>query len=853
MRSKVKIAVIAFCYAPLAMAQNVQTTEQQQAKQLDENAFTFTEAQLDEDQNSSQGITILNSNTNVYASQVGFLFSPMRFRYRAFGQKYNEIYINGAPVNDAERGQFSFSSIGGLNQLTRNVDFSLPFENNNFAMSGMAGSNNYDFRAGSQRVGNRFSLGGANRNYTLRGMYSYGSGFNKKGWAFTGHVTYRWANEGYVEGTFYNSFSYFLGVEKILNEKNRLSFSTWGNPTERASQGAATEESYWLANDYYYNPYWGYQNGKKRNSRIVHDYAPTALFTWDWTINDKQKLTTTLLGKYSIYKSTKLNYNNSDNPAPDYWKVLPSSYYDVWGKGTGLTGYTDYQNYQNAVDYLMYSKANRQINWDRLYAANRSMNSVGSDAMYYVQARHNNNLYLTLASTLTTKQSENTSWNAGVVLSTNKGMHYQTMDDLLGASVFHNINTYAIGTYSATSDEVQYDLNNPNAEVHSGDKFGYNYNIFTNKGFAWGNYAANVGPLRFTLSGKVGGTTLERDGKMKNGLFKENSYGKSGTAKFLDGGAKGSVLFDAGHGHVLSVGAGYQWNAPLADVAFQAAEMNNDFVSNLKNERVFSSEIAYQYSNSFMHANLSGYFSQVDNATEWTCFFFDDINSFSYNSITGLQKRYYGAELGLDFKITSWMNVNAIGQWSEAKNSSDADVIYLNSTQGEYTTDRALIKNMRESGTPLTAASLGIDIHSNGWFLSLNCNYYDRIYLSYSPYWRYKSKVESNTYSEGDGYGVYTDADGNTHYVVSDQQKGHGGFMLDGSIGKNINLKKGALSINLSLTNILNNRKIITGGYEQSRSDNTSSGNYRGYVFSLNPKTYHVYGTNGMLQISYRF
>ena len=113
--------------------------------------------------------------------------------------------------------------------------------------------------------------------------------------------------------------------------------------------------------------------------------------------------------------------------------------------------------------------------------------------------------------------------------------------------------------------------------------------------------------------------------------------------------------------------------------------------------------------------------------------------------------------------------------------------------------------------------------------------------------------MESNTYSESDGYGVYTDADGNTHYVVSDQQKGHGGFMLDGSIGKNINLKKGALSINLSLTNILNNRKIITGGYEQSRSDNTSSGNYRGYVFSLNPKTYHVYGTNGMLQISYRF
>lgn len=31
-----------------------------------------------------------------------------------------------------------------------------------------------------------------------------------------------------------------------------------------------------------------------------------------------------------MYTSTKLNYNNSDNPAPDYYKSLPSSFYDVW-------------------------------------------------------------------------------------------------------------------------------------------------------------------------------------------------------------------------------------------------------------------------------------------------------------------------------------------------------------------------------------------------------------------------------------------------------------------------------------------------------------------------------------------
>ena len=81
--------------------------------------------------------------------------------------------------------------------------------------------------------------------------------------------------------------------------------------------------------------------------------------------------------------------------------------------------------------------------------------------------------------------------------------------------------------------------------------------------------------------------------------------------------------------------------------------------------------------------------------------------------------------------------------------------------------------------------------------------------------------------------------------------------MLDGTIGKSIRLKKGSLSINLMVTNILNNQKIVTGGYEQSRSDyslkNDGSTSDRCYRFSKNPKKYYIYGTNGMLQVAYRF
>lgn len=844
MQKKLQLAMFALCYSSLALAQN-NNNSQQQAKALDENAFTFTEAQLGEDDNMSQNVTILNSNTNAYASEVGYLFSPVRFRYRAFNQKYNDIYINGAPVNDVERGQFSFSSIGGLNQMTRNVDFSLPFESNNYGMTDMAGSNNYNFRSGSMAAGHRISLAGANRNYTLRGMYSYSSGFNDKGWAFSGNLTYRWANRGYVEGTFYNSLSYFLGVQKLLG-KHSFSFATWGNPTERASQGAATDESYWLANDYQYNPYWGYQNGKKRNSRVINDFAPSALFTWDWNINAKTKLTTTVLGKYSMYTSTKLNYNNSDNPAPDYYKSLPSSFYDVWGSNAQYQTPQALAEWQRAYDWLYYNKANRQINWDRLYAANQTVNGEGVDAMYYVQKRHSNNLNVTLASALTKHLTDKSTWNLGFAAIGNKGFHYLTMDDLLGANSFHNINTYAIGTYPVGSDFLQYDLNHPNALVQEGDKFGYNYTLNVMKGNIWSNYTETFGILHYSIAAKIGYDGMNRDGKMRNGLFADNSYGKSKTANFLSGGAKFSGSMDLGHGSVISLGLGYEHKAPTADVAFQAPEMNNDFVQNLKNERIFSSELAYQFNNSWLHANLSGYYSRIDNATEWTCFYFDDINSFSYNSLTGLNKEYYGAELGLNFKLTSFLDLKALGTISEAKNISNAKVRYLNSTQGTYVDDIALVENMRESGTPLTAGSLGLSFHQGGWYIDLNGNYYDRIYLSYSPYYRYQTPLKNQKSVDNEG-----------NYIVSPQDKGKGGFMLDGTIGKSIRLKKGSLSINLMVTNILNNQKIVTGGYEQSRSDyslkNDGSTSDRCYRFSMNPKKYYIYGTNGMLQVAYRF
>ena len=342
---------------------------------------------------------------------------------------------------------------------------------------------------------------------------------------------------------------------------------------------------------------------------------------------------------------------------------------------------------------------------------------------------------------------------------------------------------------------------------------------------------------------------MQRDGKMRNGLAANNSFGKSKTAEFIDGGFKVGSNFNLGRGNTLTLGMGYEQRAPQARTAFASPEINNDFVTNLKNEQVFSAELGYQLQTSWLHANINAYYSYLYNVTDWQNYYFDDINSFSYVSLTGIQKEYYGVEAGLRFKVTSAFDINLIGTINDAKIINNSKVRYMNSTSALYTDDIVYNKGMRDSGTPLTAASLGLSYHSGGWYIDLSCNYYDRIYLSYSPSYRYGETLDTRHLITGD---IYID-ENNVNPEAVEQAKGHGGFMLDGSIGRSIYLKRGMLSINLMVTNILNNQNLCTGGYEQSRSDYTNSGNIRAYRFSKNPMKFYAYGTNGMLNITYRF
>lgn len=861
----------------------------------DSSDFTFTESQLDEDNDASQAVSsITASKSDLFLSEVGYLFSPMRFRIRAYDNMYNQTFMNGLQLNDVETGRFSYGMIGGLNDATRNKEGVSGFEANNFGMTGIGGGQNISARASQFAQGNKITLSGCNRNYVARAMYTYASGLTEKGWAVATSLGYRWSNEGVIDGTFYNAFSYFLAVEKRLGDRHALSLATFGAPTERGQQAASTEEAYWLANSHYYNPNWGYQNGAKRNARVVKSFEPTAILTWDWNISETKKLVTSLGYKYGNYGSTALGWDgNAYDPRPDYYKNLPSSIFNVYDPEVNNPDFLaenpfllDQYNY--LYDYWTSNEANRQINWDRMYYVNRKNAETGGDALYYQERRHNDQQVFALNSTFNGALNRFNKYTLGIQLNRTKGMHYKTMEDLLGGNSYTDIDKFAAKDYGMESPEAQNDLNNPNRRIAEGDKFGYNYNIFVNKARLWGIWQLNRGAFGLNLGAHGEGTTIEREGLMRNGRAPENSFGKSGTANFLGGGGKLSLSWRPLANHRITLSGSWDSQAPLARNSFVAPRMQNNFVNDLTLEDILSTELAYAFRIGNLTGKLTGYYTRFMNQVEQTAFYNDQESRFTYLTMTGIDKEHYGVEAAFVWQATSKLSFQLIGTLSEAQyiNNPLAQVnyegmnaetvaelnVWKNPVTGKAMPLRVIADGIRVSGTPLTALSFGVNYNVNGWFFEANLNYYDRVYVGFSQYRRLSNIVPHYVAGSVDAStgnlvfdvtqaeleekgGTLFDANGNlVDTETSSQEKFKGGFMLDASIGRFIRLKKGkSISINLSLQNITNNRSLRTGGYEQNRDDSYTSGEARPYVFSKNSKYYYANAFNFFLNAGFRF
>ena len=771
--------------------------------------LALTESQLEDEEGNTQEIALLSSaSDNPFYQAASYNFSTARFRIRGYETQKNETYINGIPFNDGVRFAFNYSMTGGLNQAFKNKTVGLGLEENAYGFGGIGGATNIKTFAADYAPGTRLSLAYTNGNYRWRGMVTHCTGLNKHGWAMTLSAVARYADEGVYPGSFYNSWGYFLAIQKVFNPQHSLSLTTFGAPTKRAANSAIFEEAGQLINNMY-NPDWGWQDGKKRNARVVESFDPTAILNWLWKPADGTTLNTGFAYHKSFYSKAAINrISAAADPRPDYYRYMPSYFTDE----TSRQMYTDLWTSESEIT---------QIRWDDLYNINYMNNyladqtGVERGSSYILEKRHSNQSSFTLSSILNKRFSNQLTMQTGANANYTVSSYYKTIKDLMGGRYWLDVDVFSERDFPDDRAKAQNDLDNPNRKVGKGDRFGYDYDLLTFKAQLWHQWVLNLAKWELFASVKGDYFQFQRDGHMRNGRAPEDSYGKGATHRYLTYGAKGGVIFKLDGRNSFVGHAFYGTEAPRPYDAYISQRVKDDVISDLKVEKIFSADLGYLMNYRNFKSAVTVFFTDQRDNTERTSFYDDVRSTFMNYALTGIHKQYKGVEVGVSYKLSPSLTVSGAANIAryQYKNNPYGTRSYENGAEADVT-NQIFIKNYYVSGTPQECYSLAFNWSGpKMWFFELNGAWMNRSYVSMSPA-RHEPMAD-----------LFFMADNPEELskLISDlgtQEKLNEALIINASIGHVIYLSRSAsLNLNLNLNNILDNRNIQTGGYQQNRID----------------------------------
>ena len=799
----------------------------------------ITESQLEDEEGNSQAIgTLTGASDNPFYKASSFNFSIMRFRQRGYNNEYNQTFINGVNFNDAMRGRFNYSMTGGLNQAFRSKAIGMGLDMVNYGFSDVGGSTNIRTFAKDFAPGFRGSVAYTNGNYKWRGMATYSTGMNEHGWALALSVVGRYADEGVIPGSFYNSWGYFLSATKEFNPRHSLSITTFGAPTKRASNTATFEEAYELTGNNLYNPNWGWQEGKKRNAKVVDAFDPTVILNWIWTPKTGTSLNTGVAFRKSFYASSALNWYNARDPRPDYYRYLPS-YFE-----------NDAETFGRYYERWTTDEAFRQINWNELYNTNYLNNytadqtGVEKGSTFILEKRHSNQASWQLNSTLNTRLTDKVTLQGGIGANYTRASYYKTMKDLLGGRYWSDVDQFAERDFPADASLAQNDLNNPNRRIFEGDRFGYDYDINSYSANIWKQIVINLHKWDLFYDVMASYTAYQRDGKMRNGRAPENSYGKGVTHEFVNAAFKAGATYKLDGRNNFQAHIYYGTRAPLPNNAYVSPRIKDDVISDLRSEVIYSGDVSYNWNYRNFKGVITAFYTDMQHGTERTSFY-DDLNSTFMNyALTNVHKVFKGIELGLTFNLTSSLTVSGAMNLAryQYKNRPIGTRSYENGSQPDVT-QQVYLKNFYVSGTPQEAYCIAFNYAApHQWFFEINGSWLNRAYVDLSPI-RHEAmdNLWTQVYSEQELVEKMKD--------IANQEKLNEALVINMSIGKVIYLnRRASLNINLNLNNLLNNTNIQTGGYQQGRFD------YKNFTTTKYPnKYYYAQGFKMFLNLGVRF
>ena len=805
--------------------------------------ITLSDDELNDDSSGADNISgLLSASQDIFQRAAAFEFSSSFFRVRGLNTDNGNVLMNGIEMNKVFDGRPQWSNWGGLNDVLRSQELSTGFAPSSYTFGGLLGSTNINLRASNYRAGGRITYSSSNRSYTNRLMATYASGMLDGGWAYAFTLGRRWGDEGFQDGTFYDANSFFVSVEKKINDKHSLNLVGFYTPNRRGKSSPNTQEVFDLKGTTY-NEYWGWHDGEKRNSRIRRIAEPVIMLNHYWDLSESSSLNTNVSYQFGELGNSRLDYAGGANPSPAYYQQLPS-YFLADDDGPDYAGaYQSEQSFRNGG----------QVNWNRIYDANLTNNINGDYAAYVLYEDRSDDQQFTANTILESTLSENLTLNAAVNYKRLKSHNFAEIVDMLGSnSGYLNIDSF---------DQVQFDLQNPNRVVGKGDTFRYNFNIDANvlSGFAQAQFKYNK--VDFFLAGSYTATEYQREGLYQTETYADNSLGKGRKLSFGGVGAKGGFTYKFSGKHIFNINAGYLTKAPSVRNTFTNSRENHAVVGDITGvditeEKITSFDANYIFRSSTVKARLTGYYTQMQDANEISFYFADGISgvdegtAFVQEILQGIDKTHMGIEFGMEAQITPSIKLTGVASVGQFTYDNNPNLVLTSSDFVDgLNFGESNLKDYRIAAGPQQAASIGFEYRDpNYWWFGTTANFFADTYVDVSPLTR-----TQNFFLDTDGL-PFSDYEPDLARELLRQERFEDYMVINAIGGKSWKIGDKYISLFVSLNNIFN-QKFKSGGFEQGRSANYRSlqedaGNPK-RVFG--PKYWYGRGPTYFLNLNYRF
>ncbi len=638
---------------------------------------TISAAFIEEKGSNQEFPELLKSTPGVYATRAGGGYGDSRLNLRGFQSENIAVLINGVPINGMENGKVYWSNWAGLSDVTRSMQVQRGLGASKVAVPSVGGTINIQTKTLDAIKGGTLFQGIGNNGYS-KTTFSYSSGLMDKGWAFS-LLGSKIKGDGWVEGTQFDAFNYFINISKQINDDHTLSLTAFGAPqTHSQRYDRLTIQEYRDApQGIRYNPNWGILNGQKTSISENTYHKPQISLNHNWTIDETSFLST------AVYASLATGGSTND--------------------GGSSVNFDDFRT----------NGAYSPINLDAIVQENLAQ--ADGKAVGFLRTSVNDHKWFGLLSTYTKKVSDKFDVLAGVDGRYYRGKHYMKVDNLLGAK------------YVADNTNI----NNPYNKAKTGDKFS-----FDNDGeIGWGGLFIqteyNEGPLAGFLSLSASNTSYRRIDYFK--FLDSDPNQKSEWVNIFGYQAKGGANYNLTDNHNVFANVGYFEKAPFFNAVFM--NNSNNINRDAEREKIASFELGYGYRSSVFTANINAYYTQWKDKSFTRSFTPRGASETLYGNFTGVDALHTGLELDFKYKPVNTLSITgmaSLGNW-KWKNNLPSLVIFDEAQNAVDSYGPIFMKDVKVGDSPQTTFALGVnyDLFPN-FKIGIDYNYFTDFFTDFN-------------------------------------------------------------------------------------------------------------------------